>query len=115
MRQKDFLIALGSAIRARRKAQRITQEKLAELADLHPTYISEIERGRVNASVYSIFLIANVLEMELADLMNLSVISLDRLLENELANIFGKIRGLEENKQRLSLSGLKGMLDGLES
>lgn len=47
--------------------------------------------------------------------MNLSVISLDRLLENELANIFGKIRGLEENKQRLSLSGLKGMLDGLES
>ena len=115
MRQEDFLRTLGSAIRARRKARGLSQEKLAELADLHPTYISEIERGCVNASIYSIFVIANVLEMELADLMNLPTAALNRQLENELAEISGKIRELGEIKQRLLLSGLKGMLNGLGS
>ena len=113
MRQEDFLIALGSRLRARRKARGMSQEKLAELADLHPTYISEIERGCVNASIYSIFLVANVLEMELSDLMNLSAATMNRHLENELADFSGKIRELDENKQRLLLNGLKGMLNGL--
>ncbi|GFE60785.1 transcriptional regulator [Geobacter sp. AOG2] len=104
---------MGSAIRARRKKRGLSQEKLAELAELHPTYISEIERGCVNASIYSIFLIANVLEMELADLMNLSAASINRQLENELAEISGTIRGLDESKQKIVLNGLKGMLSGL--
>lgn len=113
MRQEDFLLALGSAIRARRKARGLSQEKLSELADLHPTYISEIERGCVNASIYSIFQITHVLEMELADLLNLPATPTNRKLENELAEISGKIRILDENKQRLLLNGLKGMLSGL--
>lgn len=107
------MIVLGSTIRARRKARGLSQEKLAELADLHPTYISEIERGSVNASVYSIFVIANVLEMELADLINLPAAPINRQFENELAEILGKIRGLDESKQKLLLNGLKGMLSGL--
>ena len=114
MRQKDYLIALGSAIRARRKAQHISQEKLAEIADLHPTYISEIERGCVNASVYSIFLITHALGMELADLLNLSATSLNRPLENELAEISQKIRALESTRRRMLLNALEGMLSGLE-
>lgn len=114
MRQEDFLITLGSAIRARRKARGLSQEKMAELADLHPTYISEIERGCVNASIYSIFVIANVLEMELAGLIYIPATPMNRHLENQLAEISGKIRGLDENKQRLLLNGLKGMLSGLE-
>ncbi len=93
----------------------MSQEKLAELADLHPTYISEIERGRVNASVYSIFLITNVLGMELADVLNLQSSNLDRLFENELADISGKIRRLEASRRELLLNGLKGMLKGLET
>lgn len=115
MEQIDFLIALGSSLRARRKALGMSQEKLAELAELHPTYISEIERGRVNASVYSIFLITNALGMELADLMNLSTTSVNRHLENELAEISGTIRRLDKNKQKLLLGGLRGMLNGVES
>ena len=101
-------------MRARRKARGLSQEKLAELADLHPTYVSEIERGCVNASIFSIFLIANVLEIELAALMNLSAASPKRWLEQELAEVSGKIRGLDESRQRLILGGLKGMLSGLE-
>ena len=113
MRQKDYLIALGCAIRARRKTLRISQEKLAEIADLHPTYISEIERGCVNASVYSIFVITNALGMEISDLLNLSASSLNRPLENELAEVSQRIRALETGKQRMLINALKGMLIGL--
>ncbi len=105
------MIALGSVLRARRKVLGLTQEKLAELADLHPTYISEIERGRVNASIYSISVVANVLKMESVELINLHTASGNRQLENELAEISEKIRRLDEARQKLVLSGLNGMLD----
>jgi transcriptional regulator with XRE-family HTH domain len=35
----------GKALRARRNADRMTQAVLAERADLHRTYVSELERG----------------------------------------------------------------------
>ena len=35
----------GSAVRTRRTAAGISQEKLAERSGLHPTYISMVERG----------------------------------------------------------------------
>ena len=35
----------GSAVRVRRTAAGISQEKLAERSGLHPTYISMVERG----------------------------------------------------------------------
>ncbi|MFL6604554.1 MAG: helix-turn-helix domain-containing protein [Steroidobacteraceae bacterium] len=39
--QRDF----GDALRARRKAEGLTQSDLAEKASLHRTYVSELERG----------------------------------------------------------------------
>jgi transcriptional regulator with XRE-family HTH domain len=41
---------LGQAVKTIRTAQRLTQEDLAARADLHPTYISDVERGTRNPS-----------------------------------------------------------------
>lgn len=41
---------LGKAIKTVRTAQGLTQEDLAAKADLHPTYISDVERGVRNPS-----------------------------------------------------------------
>lgn len=41
---------IGKAVKAVRTAQGLTQEELAARADLHPTYISDIERGARNPS-----------------------------------------------------------------
>ena len=41
---------IGKAIKAIRAAQGLTQEELAARADLHPTYISDVERGVRNPS-----------------------------------------------------------------
>ena len=41
---------IGKAVKAVRTAQGLTQEDLAAKADLHPTYISDVERGARNPS-----------------------------------------------------------------
>jgi transcriptional regulator with XRE-family HTH domain len=58
----------GSNVRARRDAKELSQEKLAELADLDRTYISSVERGARNLSVLSIVRIAKALKISAADL-----------------------------------------------
>lgn len=50
----DIRIAFGNAIREIRNKKGISQEKLAELCDLHRTYISGVERGERNVSLVNI-------------------------------------------------------------
>lgn len=52
---------LGAAIRKARQTQGASQETLAELADIDRTWISRIERGRVNLSWESLSRIARAL------------------------------------------------------
>lgn len=47
----------------------MTQEQLAEAADLHWTYISGIERGIRNVSIVNLFNIANALKVRVRDLV----------------------------------------------
>lgn len=49
---------LAEAVRLYRKKASLTQEQLAELADLNPKYIGEIERGMKNISVDALMRIA---------------------------------------------------------
>lgn len=60
---------LGEAVRKRRLALGLTQEQLAEKADLHWTYISGIERGLRNVSIVNLFHIALALDMRVRDLI----------------------------------------------
>jgi transcriptional regulator with XRE-family HTH domain len=62
------LDAFGKNLRQQRTDKGLSQEALAEKADLDPTYISGIERGVRNPSVLSIVRIAEALEIESADL-----------------------------------------------
>ena len=55
--------AFGHAVRARREELGWSQEALGFEADLHRTYISEIERGVRNPTVTSIFKLARALEV----------------------------------------------------
>lgn len=50
-------------IKKYRKLQNISQEKLAEMSELHRTYISDIECCRRNISISNIEKIANALNI----------------------------------------------------
>jgi len=60
---------LGLNVRKRREEKELTQEALAELANLDPTYISGIERGMRNPSVLSVLRIAKALGVTTSKLM----------------------------------------------
>jgi len=64
----DALSTFGLNVRRRREARELTQEDLAEKADLDPTYISGIERGVRNPSLLSIVRLATALETSVSDL-----------------------------------------------
>ena len=58
----DILKLFGERVRDIRKIQGLSQEKLAEKADLHNTYIGGIERGERNLSLKNIEKIAIALK-----------------------------------------------------
>lgn len=60
--------ALGEAVREKRWARGLSQERLAELAGLHRTYIGGIEQGRRNVSLINICRIAGALGCRPIDL-----------------------------------------------
>ena len=64
----------GSSVRTWRKRLGISQEQLAERAELHRTYVSDVERGARNLSLESITRMARALEISVADLFPLDAL-----------------------------------------
>ena len=61
---------IGETIRHFRKQAKLSQEQLAEKADLHPVYIGEVERGEESASVSALLRIAKALGVRIRDLVS---------------------------------------------
>lgn len=68
-RQDPTLVAIGQAIRRLRKTKKLSQEKLALLADVDRAYIGQIERGDNNVAMLRLKQIADALEVTVASLM----------------------------------------------
>jgi transcriptional regulator with XRE-family HTH domain len=60
----SILSIIGANIKRYRTALGLSQEKLAEAAQLHRTYIGSVERGERNISAKNIAKIAEVLGVE---------------------------------------------------
>jgi len=65
----NILETVAVNVRNGRIMQGLTQEALAERADLHPNYIGMIERQQRNVSVLALEKIAKALNVSLADLL----------------------------------------------
>lgn len=59
----------GRHLRALRVTKNISQEKLADLAGLHRTYLSSVERGERNVTIETVEKLANALGVPLTKLM----------------------------------------------
>ncbi|MDP2153849.1 MAG: helix-turn-helix transcriptional regulator [Methylotenera sp.] len=64
------LVGLGEAIRATRKAKGLSQEALAELADIDRSYMGGIERGEHNIAIMNLLKIAEALGVKASFLMD---------------------------------------------
>jgi transcriptional regulator with XRE-family HTH domain len=61
--KNPVLLTLGANIRECRMQRQFSQERLAELASLHRTYVGGIERGERNVSLLNIVRIARALDV----------------------------------------------------
>ena len=64
-----LLKKFGERVQSLRNQAGISQEKLAELAEMHRTYISGIERGERNVSLINIMRLASALGVSISKLM----------------------------------------------
>lgn len=60
---------LGKQVRKLRLARGLSQEKLAELADLHRNYVGGVERGERNIAIINIVALAHALRVKPAKLL----------------------------------------------
>jgi transcriptional regulator with XRE-family HTH domain len=65
----DVQVLFGKRLREIRERVGVSQEKLAELAKLHRTYVSSVERGKRNISLVNIERLALALGVSLRELM----------------------------------------------
>lgn len=94
----DITHELGIRIRHYRKKNHITQEHLAEICGLHPTYIGQLERGEKNATVESIYKIALGLNISMSKLFeDLEVIEDNP--QSVPAGIYHQLLALPHDKQ----------------
>jgi transcriptional regulator with XRE-family HTH domain len=66
--KRTITLKFGTTVRSFRVKQNLSQEKLAEKADLHRTYIGMIERGEKNITLENIEKIAKALGVPMAEL-----------------------------------------------
>ena len=70
MKKKDkLLVDVGNAIRARRKAQGMSQEELAHASGINSKYLGGVERGEINSSLLSLKKVTDALDCGLPDIL----------------------------------------------
>ncbi|WP_339293436.1 helix-turn-helix transcriptional regulator [Paenibacillus sp. FSL W8-0187] len=85
----NLAILVGERIRQIRKDNKISQEKLGEMAQLQSSYIGGVERGERNISLETLEKIIKAFDMHYAEFFNFRDIgNPDKLGKQELLEVF---------------------------
>lgn len=103
----DIAKIIGQRIRNYRMQKGLSQEKLAELAGCHPTYIGQLERGEKNATLESVEKIASAMDISLSELF-------DKLGKSGGNNIAAKCYDLVASKNEAEQKQLYKMLQEMD-
>lgn len=103
----DIAKIIGQRIRNYRTQKGVSQEKLAELAGCHPTYIGQLERGEKNATLESVEKIASAMDISLSELF-------DKLGKSGGDNIAAKCYDLVASKNEAEQKQLYKMLQEMD-
>ena len=94
---------IGERLRGYRNQLGWSQERLAERANLHPTYIGQLERGEKNATLESVEKITSAMDVSLSQLF-------DKLGESGNDSIASKCYDLVASKTEAEQAQLYKML-----
>lgn len=66
----EAIKAFGQRVRNLRTSKKLSQEELANLAEIPLSQVGRIERGEVNVTISTIYALANALENPISELFN---------------------------------------------
>jgi len=89
----------------------MSQEKLAEAANIHPTYISDIELGKTKVNVCIVNQIAKALGMKLSELFELT----EEMDEESVTLFVSQVRALDEKQRKVFLTAADAVLKGMQN
>ena len=98
--------AIGKRIKIARIKADLTQERLAEMVEISPTHMSNIETGTTRVSLTAIVSLANALSVTVDDLLCDSVVKSKVQFEKDIAGILAdcdeyEIRRVKDMAQAL--------------
>ena len=73
VKNKTLIKSLGERIRRLRNEKGISQEELANEADIPLSQIGRIERGETNPTISSLFVISQALDVDLKNLVDIKI------------------------------------------
>ena len=97
---------LGKRIRSERRRQDLTQEKLAEMADISDSFMGHIERGGRTLSIETLAKLANALNMSIEYIICGEYNYQPDMLPNEIHDALNQ---MDSNQRRVFLSMMKAL------
>ncbi|MBI4822938.1 MAG: helix-turn-helix transcriptional regulator [Nitrospirae bacterium] len=104
MNKKEFI---GRRIQELRKAQGLSQEKVAERADISPNYLSRIECGKENPTLDMLIKLASAIQVEMWEIFDFGHIAHHKELRKTIQNL---ARTTDEQKLRLALKVIRAVV-----
>jgi len=95
---------LGKRIRAERRKQDLTQEKLAEMADISESFMGHIERGGRTLSIETLAKLANALKLNIEYILSGEYSYQPNMLPQE---VFDALNKMSSNQRKVFLDIMK--------
>ncbi len=102
--------SIGKRIKIARVKADLTQERLAEIIDLSPTHLSNIETGTTRVSLATLVNLANALSVTLDDLLCDSVIKVKAPFQKDIAALLADCDEYEIRMIKDLLAAIKATL-----
>lgn len=97
---------IGKRIQELRKARGLSQEKIAERADISPTYLSRIECGRENPTLDMLIKLSKALEVEMWEMLDFGHVASHKELKESIQSL---IKTSDEPTLRLALKIIRAV------
>ena len=115
MKKNTLLKSLGSSIRDARKKKGLTQEELAEKADVNPKFLGKVERAETNISLVMLSKVCDGLGVSLCEVLAFTAMDKKMLKLGDLGTEFWKlVQHKDTEVMRLSVQVFKDILQGIE-
>lgn len=102
---------IGQHVKKKREIMELTQEKLAELMDISITTISRLENGQQCMSIKNLIKLANILQLDVADLFSNYKFSTSISLKSDDEQIIAILNQCTYQQKKYFIEYMKWFLD----